>query len=294
MREDKKQRLRRLKQVLISVSVAVAIIAAFIFATQGRDIPVLDPKGLIANQQRDLLLFTFGLGMLVIIPVFILLFGVAWKYREGNKKAKYRPEFDGHRGLEALWWGIPCVIILVLAVVTAISTYALDPYKPIESEVKPVKVQVVSLNWKWLFMYPEQGLATVNYMNIPKDTPIELTLTSDAAMNSFWVPALAGQIYTMNGMSTKLHIMADSVGSYNGSSSNLSGEGFAGMRFKVNSMNETDFAKWAKTQYSLNTIPRMTLESYKKLVVESKNNPEATYMLMEDNLYNEIIMKYMH
>lgn len=291
MRKDKKIIFKRVAQVLISSLIAVAIIALLAFVSQGREIPVLDTHGTIANQQRDLIIFTFALGMLVVIPVFIMLFVIAWKYRAGNTKATYDPEFNSHLGLEALWWGIPCLIIVVLAIITAISTHATDPYKELESNVKPVKVQVVALEWKWLFIYPDKGVATLNYLNIPEKTPINLTITSDAPMNSFWVPALAGQVYAMSGMSTKLHVMADEVGTFNGSSANLSGEGFADMNFKVNSMKDADFSKWVFE--SSNSTTMLDSTSYAKIATQSKNDGDITYMLMDSELYTKIIMKYM-
>lgn len=291
MRKDKKIVFKRVAQVLISSLVAIAIIALLAFVVQGRDIPVLDTHGTIANQQRDLIFVVFGLGMLVVIPVLTMLFVIAWKYRTGNTKATYDPEFNSHWGLEALWWGIPCLIIIVLSIITAISTHALDPYKELESNVKPVNVQVVALEWKWLFIYPDKGVATLNYLNIPEDTPINLTLTSDAPMNSFWVPALAGQVYAMSGMSTKLHLMADTVGSYNGASANISGEGYADMDFKVNSMTNANFSEWVtKSTYSKTMLDSA---SYAKIAAQSKNDGKITYMLMNSNLFNEIIMKYM-
>jgi len=291
MRKDKKIVFKRVAQVVISSLIAIAIIALLAFVVQGRDVPVLDTHGTIANQQRDLILVVFGLGMLVVIPVLTMLFVIGWKYRAGNTKAKYDPEFNGHLGLEALWWGIPCLIIIVLAVITYVSTHALDPYKSLESNVEPVNVQVVALEWKWLFIYPDKGVATLNYLNIPEDTPINLTLTSDAPMNSFWVPALAGQVYAMSGMSTKLHLMADTVGSYRGASANISGEGFANMTFKVNSMSNTDFSKWVIE--SANSKKPLDSTSYASLAKQSKDDGEITYMLMNNDLYNEIIMKYM-
>lgn len=291
MRKDKKIVFKRVAQVLISSLVAVAIVALLAFVVQGRDIPVLDTHGTIANQQRDLILVVFGLGMLVVIPVLTMLFVIAWKYRANNTKATYDPEFNSHLGLEALWWGIPCLIIVVLSIITAISTHALDPFKELESNVRPVNVQVVALEWKWLFIYPDKGIATLNYLNIPEDTPINLTLTSDAPMNSFWVPALAGQVYTMTGMSTKLHLMADTVGSYNGASANISGEGYADMGFKVNSMTNDNFNKWVAE--STNSKTMLDSASYAKIATQSKNDGEITYMLMNSDLYNEIIMKYM-
>jgi len=293
MRKEKKRDFRRVRQVLISSLITMAIIGLLVFVTYGRDIPVLDPKGLIANQERDLILITFTLGLLVIIPVFIMLFSIAWKYRASNTKARYEPDMEGHRVFEALWWGIPSIIIIVLSVITFISTHALDPYKPIESSVQPVKIQVISMNWKWLFIYPEENIATLNYMNIPKDTPIELTLTSDAPMNSFWVPALAGQVYSMAGMSTKLHLMADSTGTYNGSSANISGDGFADMRFKVNSMNEAEYEAWATKSFNATATTLLTADSYNKLAENRKDTEEKLYLLMDHDLYNEVIMKYM-
>jgi len=291
MRKDKKRNLHRVRQVVISSLVTLAIIALLVFVTVGRDIPVLNPQGLIAEQERNLIIITTAMGLFVVIPVFIMLFAVAWRYRASNRKAIYRPDFESHRGFEALWWGIPCVIIIILGIITAVSTHALDPYKPLDSNVKPVKVQVIAMEWKWLFIYPDKGIATLNYLNIPKDTPIDFTITSDAPMNSLWIPALAGQVYAMSGMSTQLHLMANSVGTYNGSSSNISGDGFADMTFKVNSMNETDFATWATSSTTSKNI--MTQDEYKKLSVPSHNNPETTYMLMDTSLYNEVIMKYM-
>lgn len=291
MRKEKKQTRRRVAQVVISSLVALAIIGVLVFVSWGRDIPVLNPKGTIAQQEYTLILITVGLGVLVVVPVFIMLFTIAWRYRASNKKAKYDPEFAGHRGFEALWWGIPCAIILILALITVVATRALDPFKPIDSHVKPVKIQVVALEWKWLFIYPDLGVATVNYANIPEKTPIDFQITADAPMNSFWVPALAGQIYAMSGMSTQLHLMSDSVGTYNGSSANISGEGFADMRFKVNSLSQADFTAWRNTAiYSIN---QLTSDSYAKLAAPTKNNSETTYALIDSGLYNEIINKYM-
>ena len=291
MRKDSKRLKRRILQVLVSVVIAGVILGALAFATYGRDIPVLQPQGVIAEQQFQLILITTLLGVFVVIPVFILLFTIAWKYREGNTKAKYEPEFEGSKLLEALWWGIPCLIILILGIITFISTHALDPYKQLESEKKPVNVQVISLQWKWLFIYPDEGIATVNYLNIPEDTPINFTITSDAPMNSFWVPALGGQVYSMTGMSTKLHLMADKTGTYNGASANLSGDGFAGMKFVVNSQTQTEFEDWLKeSKKSQNFLTSIT---YNELREPSKNDPQKTFGLVEGGIYEAVIMKYM-
>jgi cytochrome o ubiquinol oxidase subunit 2 len=259
--------------------------------TRGHAVPVLQPKGLIADQERDLMFVTLGLAAVVVIPVFIMLFTIAYKYRASNTKAIYQPDMDGNHKLEALWWGIPCVIILILALITGYATHALDPYRAIASKNKAITVQVVSLDWKWLFIYPSQKIATVNYLDIPEQTPINFQITSDAPMNSLWIPALAGQVYAMSGMSTQLHIEADGIGSYNGSSANISGSGFAGMHFVVHSMSSADFNNWvSKSQNSSN---QLTSASYDTLAKPSKNNPPTTYSVMDNSLYNEIVMKYM-
>lgn len=292
MHKEKKRRLPLGIQIAFAIFVALVIIVALVFVTQGREMPVLDPQGVIANQERDLILITTGLGMFIIIPVFIMLFVIAWRYRASNKKAKYQPDFDSHRVLEAVWWGVPTLIIIILAVITVISTHALDPYKPLDSKVKPINVQVIAMNWKWLFIYPDENIATVNYINIPKETPINFTITSDAPMNAFWIPALAGQVYAMAGMSTKLHVMADGVGTYNGVSSNISGNGFADMRFKVTSMNESNFEAWIKEAGS--TANALTTAEYAELAKPSRDNQQTEYVLVEKDLYNRSIMKYMY
>jgi len=290
MRKDEKPGFKRVLQIVFACLVALTIIGVLVFVTYGRAVPVLNPHGLIADQERNLIFVTLALAVIVVVPVFIMLFTIAWKYRASNTKAVYQPDFATHKGIEALWWGIPCAIILALAVITTVYTHALDPYKAIDSQVKPVNIQVVALDWKWLFIYPDQATATLNYLNIPKDTPINFTITSDAPMNSFWIPALAGQVYAMSGMSTQLHVMADSVGTYPGSSANISGEGFASMHFKVNVMDQPDFTKWTKKARQSDNI--LTSVSYQTLAQPSRDNPETTYELTNPALYNEVIAKY--
>lgn len=278
-------------QIVISVVLTAGFVGVLAFLIQDKPIPVLQPAGVISEQQYTLILVTVGLGMFVVLPVFYLLFSIAWKYREGNTKAEYDPNLHGHRGMEVLWWGIPAVIIVILAILTAISTHALDPYRPLESDKKPVEVQVVALQWRWLFIYPEYGLATMNHMVIPEQTPVNLTITADAPMNSFWVPSLAGQVYAMTGMSTKLHIMSNTTGEYDGSSANLSGDGFAHMRFKVKSVSEESFADW-KTQAALSP-DWLTKESYNEIALPSDETEQKTYGLVQPGIYDGVILKYM-
>lgn len=281
---------RKNKIAYIVLAAFVASFWALFLAVMSKSI-VIAPSGFVALQQRNLILFTLALSLLVIVPVFIMLFVFGWKYRESNTKATYSPEWNTNKSLEAVWWGIPIAIITVLSVVTWQSSHALDPFRPLESSVKPVKVQVVALQWKWLFLYPEQNIATVNYLQIPKNTPINFEITADAPMNSFWIPGLGGQIYAMNGMTTKLHLIADKQGSFYGSSANLSGEGFAGMKFIVDATSENDFKKW--TSFVAGSGGILDEETYEKLAEPSENNPQQQYASYQKDLYDTIMHKYM-
>lgn len=213
------------------------------------------------------------------------------KYREGNKKAKYTPDWGHSLVAEIIWWGVPLVLIVILGVITWKSTHALNPYKEIVNGKKPVAIQVVALDWKWLFIYPEQEIATVNYIQFPENTPVNFSISADAPMNSFWIPQLGGQIYAMPGMTTKLSLIANETGVFRGMSSNISGDGFAGMTFKAESSREEEFESWvSKVKSSGNYL---TNDEYKQLVKPSKNNPVKVYSGVESGLFNKIVMQYM-
>lgn len=280
------------KQKALLVVLICGIVAAMVFFVLNRNnIAILNPQGEVANKQRDLLLFTFWLGMIIVIPVFTMTAYIAWKYRAGNKKAKYQPEWDHSKKAEAVWWGVPIILILILSVVTWQSSHDLDPYKELASSKKPVEIQVVALEWKWLFIYPEQNIATVNYLQIPEQRPINLKITADAPMNSIWIPKLAGQVYAMAGMETKLHLMADRPGVFRGVSSNISGKGFAGMNFEVRASSEADFADWIK---EVKRSPhKLGPEEYAALEKPSENHKVTYYRSRQAALYSDIMMKYM-
>lgn len=280
----------KLKPTLGGLLVLVAIGAA-IFLLKDITLPVLMPEGVVAEKERNLFIFTTFLGLLVVIPVFVMLFYVAWKYREANTKAKYNPEWDKSKIIEGIWWGIPCVIILLLGVITYYSSHELDPFKPLRSETKPVKVQVVALQWKWLFIYPEYNIASVNDVRFPVNTPVNFELTSDAPMNSFWIPSLGSQIYAMSGMSTKLHLQANEVGDYGGSSANISGEGFASMRFIARSTTQADFSKWVGDTKSMGEP--LDIQEYDILREPSIEKTYRYFVLKKPDLYDTIVMKYM-
>jgi cytochrome o ubiquinol oxidase subunit II len=254
-------------------------------------IDILFPKGKIAFQQRNLLLIIQVLMLFVVIPVYVLTFLFSWRYRAQNTKAKYAPEWDDHRLAEYIWWGIPCLLVLIIGTLTWIRTYEMDPFKPLHADQKGMKIQVVALQWKWLFIYPEQKIATVNFVQFPVSTPIQFEITADAPMNSFWIPQLGGQIYAMPKMKTMLNLIADEIGDFKGASANLSGVGFAGMTFTARASQEADFQQWVHTvQQSSNSL---TSENYRQLALPSQNNPVETYQLKEDHLFDAILMKYM-
>lgn len=256
------------------------------------NIAVLFPKGIIALEQRNLLFIIQAIMLLVIIPVYILTFIFSWKYRANNPKAQYDPDLIDNRIAEYIWWGVPCILTLIIAVLTWNKTFQLDPFKPIASDKKPMTIQVVALQWKWLFIYPNENIATVNFVQFPKDVPIHFEITADAPMNSFWIPHLGGQIYAMPKMRTELNLIANETGDFRGSSANISGEGFAGMHFIARASSEEEYQKWvAAAKQSSNLL---NFDKYQQLSAPSADNPVEIYQLKEKDLFHQIMMKYMH
>lgn len=256
-------------------------------------IAVLNPQGIIAYKERTLMIEVSVLMLIIVIPVFILTFYFAWKYRASNTKAKYTPEHDHNIFLELLWWVIPTLIILVLTIIIWHSSHDLDPYKPINSSVAPITIQVVALDWKWLFIYPDQHIATINYVEFPENTPVNFEITADAPMNSFWIPQLGSQIYAMPGMSTELHLEANSIGNFNGVSGNISGKGFSGMTFVAKSVSQDDFNAWTQSLQASSTLSELSSLEYDNVSQPSEYDPQASYASVEDGLYDKIVGKYM-
>ena len=273
---------------LALILIALGLFAALFF--YGSQSAVLNPKGMIAFKQRQLILTTTLLMLIVVIPVFFITCIFCWKYR-ADRLEKYTPNWGDSVLAECIWWGLPFVIITILSIITWKSCHDLDPFKPIESDRKPMTIQVVALQWKWLFIYPEQKIATVNYLQFPEKTPIDFEITADAPMNSFWTPQLGGQIYAMPGMRTKLHLIAAEPGVFRGSSANLSGRGFAGMHFMAKASLEDEFDNWVQEVKS--SSDGLTLDRYLLLAEPSENNPVETYVLKDVGLFEEIVMKYM-
>jgi len=275
---------------------AARIVTPLIFLTMlvllsgCESIMVMDPKGPIAAGQKDLIITASILCGIVLVPVLILTAYIVWRYRDkpGNKAA-YKPNWSHSTMMEVVWWGIPIVIIILLAAVTARETYALEPSKPIVSDKKPITIQATSLDWKWLFTYPEQGIATVNYIEIPEDTPIKFELTSDAPMNSFWIPQLGGQMYTMSGMAMTLFLQADEQGVYYGTGANFSGKHFTDMKFQVHATSDEDFNNWVK-EVKQSSGP-LTMDGYNQLAAPGTSTKQY-FSSFPEGLFNKIVTKY--
>lgn len=282
--------MSRKTKILLLSFVAVIIVGVLAAYLSSVDIPVLQPAGPVGRDEKQLIIIAAILSAIVVVPVFALTIFISLKYRADNHKARYAPDWDGSRALELTWWAIPGIIITILSVVAWNSAHALDPFKPLDSSKPPLKIQVVSLDWKWLFIYPSQGIATVNHIEIPIGRPINFNITSDTVMNSFWVPALGGQIYSMPGMSTQLNLQADKAGSYRGLSANISGVGFSKMDFTVDAVSNDKFNAWAQRTKSSGSL--LDTETYDSLARQS-DKTSAVYSSVKPGLYDSIIHKYM-
>ncbi|WP_246893192.1 ubiquinol oxidase subunit II [Achromobacter xylosoxidans] len=253
----------------------------------GCNMEILSPKGDIGAQEKTLLFTATGLMLLVVIPVIIMILTFAWKYRASNTKADYQPKWAHSTAIEVVVWTVPCIIVAILAVITWRSTHALDPYKPLVSEHKPVTIEVVSLDWKWLFIYPEYDIATVNEIAFPVDVPVNFRITSASVINSFFIPQLGSQIYSMAGMETKLHLNAREPGTYAGISANYSGAGFSGMRFKAIATSQEGFDNWVKEAKASGTA--LTPAVYQELTKRSEHNPVAKYASVPPSMFDYIL-----
>ncbi|GFD85637.1 ubiquinol oxidase subunit 2 [Alteromonas sp. KUL150] len=253
---------------------------------------VLDPKGQVGMDEKNLIILCTILMLIVVVPVIVLTLYFAWKYRASRDFEIYTPKWAHSTKIEAVVWSIPILIVISLSVITWRSTHALDPYSPLEGKGEHLTVEVVSLNWKWLFIYPEQGIATVNELVFPANKPVAFKITSESTMNSFFIPQLGSQIYSMAGMETKLHLIANEPGTYKGISSNYSGAGFTGMKFNaIATPTEGDFNDWVASVKQAQTP--LTSASYEQLAKPSENNPVTYYSEVSEGLFHDIVMKYM-
>ncbi|MBT0728091.1 cytochrome o ubiquinol oxidase subunit II [Rosenbergiella australiborealis] len=281
----------RLKKYKNSLGILSLISGTLLMS--GCDSALLNPKGQIALEQRSLILTAFGLMLIVVIPAVFMAIAFAWKYRASNTNAKYSPNWSHSNKIEAVVWAVPILIIVFLSVLTWKSTHALEPSKPLVSDVKPVEIDVVALDWKWLFIYPEQGIATVNEIAFPANTPVHFNITSNSVMNSFFIPTLGSQIYAMAGMRTQLNLIANEAGTFDGISSNYSGRGFSGMKFKAIATNtDAEFQQWIdKVKTAPNTLT--TMDQFNQLAAPSENNPVEYFSNANPELFAQVVDKFM-
>ncbi|WP_425505621.1 ubiquinol oxidase subunit II [Sphingomonas chungangi] len=277
-------------------SARITAVLAMPLMLAGCDMEVLYPAGDVARQQAHLLAISTLLMLLIIIPVMALTILFAWRYRENNTAATYRPNWDHSTVLELVIWSAPLLIIIALGALTWITTHTLDPYRRLErispgksvpTNSRPLEIDVVALDWKWLFIYPEQGIATVNGLALPVDREVQFKLTASSVMNSFYVPMLAGQVYAMPGMQTQLHAVLNKTGRFGGISANYSGAGFSGMHFEVAGMSEADFGSWvAKTKAAGGTLDTRT---YLNLAKPSEDAPMMRWASVDPTLFDRVV-----
>jgi cytochrome o ubiquinol oxidase subunit 2 len=279
-----------ISKIIIGFLITLNTFLFFWILLQGKTVAILMPQGTIASQEKFIILFILILGLSIVLPAIVLAYLVLFKYRATNTKAAYTPEWDTNKPLQIGLFLLLCSVIGIVAYFDWTSAHNLDPFKSLDVS-NQMTIQVVSLRWKWLFIYPEQGVASVNYLAFPQKTGLNLQLTSDAPMNAFWIPQLGGQVYTMSGMSMQLHLLADKVGTYTGRSTSISGDGFAGMTFTAASLSQPDFNAWVSDIQT--NAPVLDMNAYNNLTKPSQDNKPTVYKLGEKDLYNTIIMKYM-
>ena len=250
---------------------------------------VLDPQGPVGEGQKAILLNSLAIMLCVIVPTIVTTVAFAWWYREGNPKARYQPTFAYSGRIELVTWSIPVLIILFLGGITWISSHELDPFKPLPSadNRKPLEIQVVSLDWKWLFIYPDQGIAAVNQLTVPAGVPVHFSLTSASVLNSFFVPQLGSMIYNMSGMNSELNLQANRPGNYPGLSTHFSGDGFPGMHFTLHAVPDAEFENWVRSVRA--DGPALDRASYGELSKQSLNVKPYTYRSAEPGLYQDIV-----
>ena len=257
---------------------------------------VLSPSGDVAARQRDLLIQSTLLMLVIIIPVMLLIIFFAWKYRESRKQETYRPDWDHSTKLELVIWAAPLLIIVSLGALTWVGTHLLDPYRPLDriaadqpaGDVTPLEIEVVALDWKWLFIYPEEGVAAVNELALPLDRPVRFNLTSSTVMNAFYIPAMAGMIYAMPGMETKLHGVFDKTGTFDGFSANYSGWGFSNMRFAVKSLPAGEFDKWV-AEAKASSEGDLSRDAYLKLEKPTHKEPVRRFAASDPQLFDAVV-----
>lgn len=261
------------------------------FLIYDKNIALFNTKGLIAQEQLRLMVFAVLLMLAVALPTLFLLYFTAWKYRESNTKATHDPEPIKSKFILWTMWLVPVAFMLVLTAVMVPATQKLEPQDTIAANAKPITIQVVAMRWKWVFFYPEQKIATVNFVQIPEDTPVTFELTADETpMSSFWIPNLGGQLYSMTSHVNRLNLIGETPGDYPGSSAEINGAGFSGMKFTARVSSAKDFDIWVKETKQSKTV--LDAAKYNGLLKPSENNPVALYSDYQGDLFDRVVEKY--
>ncbi|MEQ9451603.1 MAG: ubiquinol oxidase subunit II [Pseudomonadales bacterium] len=253
--------------------------------------PFMSPQGPIAVSQNELFFTALALMMVVVVPVFVMTGWFAWRYRASNDGAKYEPEWDESRLVDLLIWGVPAILVLALAAMVWQATHELDPYRPISTNAEPLEVQVIAQDWKWLFVYPQYGVAAVNELAFPVEQPIKLRITSDTVMNALFIPALGGQIYAMAGMESQLNLQASNTGRFFGRNTQYSGDGFSDQEFHAIAMTNEEFSVWVENVRDSSSD--LSLSAYAELRAPSTAHPVTYYKNVDPELFTDVMSKYM-
>ncbi|MFA4903234.1 MAG: ubiquinol oxidase subunit II [Desulfobaccales bacterium] len=280
-----------MKRKKYSVFVGLLSLGAVTFLAGCSTIVLLDPKGPIGESERFVIIAAIVLMAIIVIPVFIMAFWFPRKYRASNTESTYMPKWGYSAKIDFFMWAVPIAIVTVLAILAWTYTHSLDPYKPIPSAEKPINIEAVSLDWKWLFIYPDEKIATVNQITFPVNVPLSFKITSDTVMTSFFIPQLGSQIYAMAGMQTRLHLLADKPGIYAGHNNQISGIGYADMHFKANAVSPEEFHAWV--QKIRQSPEKLDLDRYEKLAKPSLGYHPVTYFsVVEPDLFVYILRKF--
>jgi cytochrome o ubiquinol oxidase subunit II len=274
------------QSLLRAVAMRCAVVMAPVVLS-GCQPAVLDPQGPVGLAQKTILIDSLAIMLVIVVPTIAAILAFAWWYRASNERAVYLPDWVYSGRIELIVWSIPLMVIMLLGGVVWIGSHDLDPAKPLPSSAAPLDVQVVSMDWKWLFIYPAQGVASVNQVVIPAGVPIHFSLTSASVMNAFFIPQLGSMIYTMNGKTTQLNLQADAPGTFLGLSSQFSGDGFADMHFDVLALPAEQFTAWIEATRA--TGRALNPETYSALTRQSTNIPPFTYSAVEPQLFQQIV-----
>ena len=292
-------------RIVLAILVILATVAVFKVLIGENIVAIFSPAGPVAGQERSLIVMMVFIMLVVVVPMFIILYTIAWKYRAGNprnEKINHAANRSHSIGGELILWAIPVTLVAILSVLNWNSAHALDPSRPLASPVsgisgsaaaQPLTIQVVALPWKWLFIYPKQNIATVNFIEFPVGTPIHFDLTADAPMSSFWIPRLGSQIYAMAAMKTQINLLASTTGEYTGKDTEINGAGYAGMTFKAKSTSQSDFKTWVASIQASGDYGPLTPNVYCALAAPSAYNPPAYYSSVSGDMFDTIMMKYM-